>query len=230
MTDETTYDDLLTTLEAELAVVARAFAGLTEAEWATPTLLVPTEPGKRPWTVFELAGHLDIQIGITTMLTQDPQTGRPQRDAVSFFIFPAADVPDDFYEYAATTVAGKTPDDMARALRETFSAAVREARAQPPDLVGEFPSFEPYPLIRLDDWVSTRIIEAVVHGLDLTDALGRPATATAVGIAHTARLFDDLLARRADPGRPADLADDLAWVRAAAGRDQHPDGRLPLIT
>jgi hypothetical protein len=31
-------------------------------------------------------------------------------------------------------------------------------------------------------------------------------------------------------GRPADLADDLAWVRAASGRGpEHPDPRLPLI-
>ena len=29
--------------------------------------------------------------------------------------------------------------------------------------------------------------------------------------------------------RPADLADDLAWVLAASGRAEHPDNRLPLI-
>jgi hypothetical protein len=41
--------------------------------------------------------------------------------------------------------------------------------------------------------------------------------------------LDDLLARKTVPGRPADLTDDLAWVRAASGRGQHPDPRLPLI-
>lgn len=39
----------------------------------------------------------------------------------------------------------------------------------------------------------------------------------------------DLLARRTVTGRPADLADDLVWVRAASGRAEHPDPRLPLI-
>ena len=29
--------------------------------------------------------------------------------------------------------------------------------------------------------------------------------------------------------RPAGLADDMAWVRAASGRAPHPDPRLPLI-
>jgi len=30
-------------------------------------------------------------------------------------------------------------------------------------------------------------------------------------------------------GRPADLTDDLVWVRAASGRAPHDDPRLPLI-
>lgn len=42
--------------------------------------------------------------------------------------------------------------------------------------------------------------------------------------------FRGLLARRTVAGRPTDLAgDDLAWIRAASGRQQHPDPRLPLI-
>jgi hypothetical protein len=53
--------------------------------------------------------------------------------------------------------------------------------------------------------------------------------ATAEGVAITAAILDELLARRTVAGRPADLADDLAWVRAASGRGEHPDPRLPLI-
>jgi hypothetical protein len=45
----------------------------------------------------------------------------------------------------------------------------------------------------------------------------------------TAAIFDELLARRTVPGRPADLAEDLAWVRAASGRAAHSDPRLPLL-
>ena len=65
--------------------------------------------------------------------------------------------------------------------------------------------------------------------MDLTDALGRPVIATPDGIAATASLLDELLARRTNPARSANLGDDVAWVRAASGRDQHPDPRLPLI-
>jgi len=45
----------------------------------------------------------------------------------------------------------------------------------------------------------------------------------------TAAIFDELLARRTVAGRPADLADDMAWVRAASGRAPHGDPRLPLV-
>ncbi|MCI0686348.1 MAG: hypothetical protein L0Y54_03790, partial [Sporichthyaceae bacterium] len=73
--------------------------------------------------------------------------------------------------------------------------------------------------MRLGEFVPSRVVEAVVHGLDLTDALGRPPMATPEGIALTARILDELLARRTVGGRPADLTDDLAWIRAASGRD-----------
>src|SRR5438876_89984 len=53
--------------------------------------------------------------------------------------------------------------------------------------------------------------------------------ATPEGVAMTAAIFDELIARRTVPGRPADLTDDLAWVRAASGRAPHADPRLPLI-
>ena len=65
--------------------------------------------------------------------------------------------------------------------------------------------------------------------IDLTGALGRDPIATPEGMAATARILDELLARRTVAGRPDDLADDFAWVRAASGRAPHDDPRLPLI-
>ena len=45
----------------------------------------------------------------------------------------------------------------------------------------------------------------------------------------TASIIDELLARRTVGGRPADLGDDLAFIRAASGRGEHSDPRFPLI-
>lgn len=68
--------------------------------------------------------------------------------------------------------------------------------------------------------VITRVIEAVVHGIDLADALDRAPRTTATALAIATEMLDDLLARRAYPGRPADLRDDdLSFVRSAADPD-----------
>ena len=165
------------------------------------------------------------------MLIADAVPGdpKPERDAVDFFIFPSADVPAEFYDYAYEVVQGRDPSAMSAVLRSTFAETIAEARGTDPAMVGPFPGFEPYPLIRLDDFVSSRIVEAVVHGLDLTDALGRRSIATRPGVTHTARLLDALLTRSRIGERPSDLTDDMDWIRAASGRAQHSDSRLPLI-
>jgi hypothetical protein len=114
---------------------------------------------------------------------------------------------------------------MPGVLQETFSKTVAEARAVPAGTVG--PGY--FAPMRVDEFVASRIVEAVVHGVDLTQALGRDGIATAEGIAATAAILDDLLARRTIPGRPAEFPDDLGWILAASGRAESSDNRLPLI-
>jgi hypothetical protein len=84
--------------------------------------------------------------------------------------------------------------------------------------------------MRLDEFVATRLVETRVHGMDLTDALGAPLLPMPRTTVMAAEVLDEVLARRAVPGRPADLeADDLVFIRAAAGRGEHPDPRLPVV-
>ncbi len=219
------YEDAVRTLDVELGGVEQAFRDLTDAEWQTSTKLQPLDETQPHWTLFELAGHFDISIGLTLMLMAEPQSGQVGRDRTSFFIFPRSEVAPVVYNYAYTMVEGKRPQDMPDVLHETFTKTIEGARAMAPDTVG--PGY--YALMRLDEFVPSRVVEAVVHGLDLTDAVGRESIATPEGMALTARILDDLLARKTVAGRPADLADDVAWVRAASGRAEHADPRLPLI-
>jgi hypothetical protein len=219
------YEDALRTLEVELGRVEQAFRDLTREQWRTPTKLQPLDDAQPHWTVFELAGHFAISIGLTVMLMAEPQDGQVGRDRTSFFIFPRAEVAPVVYDYAFKMVEGKTPEQMPDVLHETFAKTVQGAQSMAPDTVG--PGY--YALMRLDEFVPSRVVEAVVHGLDLTDAVGRDPIATPAGVALTAAILDDLLARKTVAGRPDDLTDDLAWVRAASGRGQHPDPRLPLI-
>jgi hypothetical protein len=219
------YGGTISVLEAELAAVERAFASLSGDEWRLPTKLVPVDPDLPHWTVFELAGHFDISIGLTRMLIAGADASQPARDRTSFFINPRSETAPVVYSYAYTMVEGKTPADMPGVLHETFSKTVAEARAVPAGTVG--PGY--FAPMRVDEFVASRIVEAVVHGIDLTQALGREPIATAEGIAATAAILDDLLARRTIAGRPSELSDDLEWVLAASGRAESGDNRLPLI-
>lgn len=219
------YETTIDTLADELARIETTFRGLTEPEWAASTRLVPVDPDLPHWTVFELAGHFDISIGLTRMLIDGLGEERPARDRTSFFINPRSETGPVVYGYAYTMVEGKTPADMPGVLAETFGKTIEEARSVPGSAVG--PGY--FAPMQVDEFVASRVVEAVVHGLDLTQALGRDPIGTPQGIALTASILDDLLARRTVGRRPADLADDLAWVLAASGRAEHPDNRLPLI-
>ena len=103
------YENDLRILDAELQVVAQAFAELSDEQWALPTLLRPLEENLPHWTLFELAGHFDISIGLTRMLIADQEntTGQVGRDRTSFFIFPRSEVAPVVYDYAYTIIAQK---------------------------------------------------------------------------------------------------------------------------
>lgn len=219
------YESVIGTLEAELTAVAGAFGSLAPEQWQRPTLLVPVDPELPRWTVFELAGHFDIAIGLTRMLIAGREEAQPARDRTSFFINPRSETGPVVYAYAYTMVEGKTPTDMPGVLAETFTKTIAEARAVPASLVG--PGY--FAPMRVDEFVASRVVEAVVHGIDLAQALGSPCFATAGGIAMTAAILDDLLARRTTGRRPAELSDDMDWILAASGRAESSDNRLPLI-
>lgn len=220
------YSETVDILEVELRRLEEVFGGLSDDEWNMPTKLVPFDEERPHWTVFELAGHFDISIGLARMLMAEPQDGQVGRDRVSFFIFPRSEVAPVVYDYAYTMVAGKSPSDMPGVLHETFSKTISEARSLPPETVG--PGY--YALMRLDEFIASRVVEAVVHGIDLSDALGRDRLASVEAVGVTAEILDDLLARRTVAGRPSGLEDDdWTWIRAASGRSEHSDPRLPLI-
>jgi uncharacterized protein (TIGR03083 family) len=212
-------------LDRELTTLDAVLGRLTDADWVRPTLLRPEGDGVPPWRVADLVAHIDISIGLTLGLLDTIQDGQPGRDRVSFFIADRSRVAPVVYEYAVKHAADQTRESLLEQTRSTFARSLDGIRAADPGVIGS--GF--FALMTVEEWVPTRVVEAVVHGIDVTDALGRPAVATPEGIALTAAILDELLARRTVAGRPPDLADDEAWVRAASGRSAHPDPRLSLI-
>jgi uncharacterized protein (TIGR03083 family) len=219
------HDEAVSTLAAELATVEEFVRGLSAEDWNRPTLLEPFDAGAPPWTVKELVAHIDISIGLTLGFLDSIQEGQPGRDRVSFFIADRSQVAPVVYDYAKGLASQHSAESLTDKLGETFRATVAGARQHPGETVGS----GYFALMRLDEWIPSRTVEAVVHGLDLTDAAGAPTIASNDGVATTKSILDELLARRTVPGRPADLDDDVAFIRVASGRAKHTDPRFPLV-
>jgi hypothetical protein len=220
------YAEALAALEEGLHAVEQTFTGLSLSEWQRTTVLDPLDAALPRWDVLTLAAHFDISIGLTLALLASAQEGQVGRDQVSFFIFDRNQVAPVVYQYALDVVKGHTPGTMMTKVRQTFASTLEAARSTPPETIGS----GYYALMRLDEFVASRVVEAVVHGMDLTDALGRPPLEMPRATAITAAILDALLARRTVAGRPEDLkTDNLAFIRAASGRGPHPDPRFPLI-
>jgi uncharacterized protein (TIGR03083 family) len=219
------HEEAVSTLEGELAAVEAFVRDLPAADWSRPTLLEPFDAEMPPWTVQELIAHIDISIGLTLGFLQSVQVGQPGRDRVSFFIADRSQVAPVVYDYAKGLASQHTPATLTDKLSETFRASIAGARGSAADTIGS----GYFALMRLNEWVPSRTVEAVVHGMDLTNALGAAPIATADGVATTADILDQLLARRTVAGRPHDLTDDIAFISAASGRSAHRDPRLPLL-
>jgi uncharacterized protein (TIGR03083 family) len=138
---------------------------------------------------------------------------------------------------ARTDAGGLAPADLRTRLREAVAASVAAlegelngvsfggaVRAVPADTAAVWEQTVPSPggPVRLGDFVVTRCVEGVVHGLDLGVAPGRDA------LRIVTRAFVDLLAARA-PGRSVELrVPPFAAVQVVEG-PQHTRGTPPNV-
>jgi uncharacterized protein (TIGR03083 family) len=222
------YEEMVDALAEGLPALQDTLSGLTPDDWERPTLLQPPEPQQPPWTVLQLAAHFDVFMGLTMGLVAEPQSAQPVVDRASFYISVSdrSKVSPVIYQYIVDHAQGHTPATIRDKVNETFAQALEAIKTTPPDTIG--PGF--FGPMRLDEFVASRLVETRVHGMDLTDALGAPPSPMPRTTTMAAEVLDEVLARRAVPGRPADLeGDDLAFIRAAAGRGEHPDPRLPVV-
>ena len=222
------YDEMVDALAEGLPALQDKLAELTPADWERPTLLRPPEPGTPPWTVLQLAAHFDVFMGLTMGLVAEPISAQPVVDRASFYISVSdrTKVSPVIYHYIVDHAQGHTPATIGDQVAKTFTQAMEAIRTTPPDTIG--PGF--FGPMRLDEFVATRLVETRVHGLDLTDALGAAPMPMPKTTVMAAEVLDEVLARRAVPGRPVDLeGDDLGFIRAAAGRGEYPDPRLPVV-
>ena len=192
---------------------------LAEEYGATGTLVAGRETrdvlrptGASAWCVQDLLFHqlLDAQRALVAIAS--PSDAEPDRDAVTYWQEYHPDRGDGgaaharFVRVAAS--AYSSPDQLVEHWQETAGAAVRAVAAAPPD--GRVATQGH--VLTVPDFVSTLLVEATVHHLDLLVGLEGPLPA-AGALAVTRRVLDGLL------GQPLPAEwDDVPAVLAGTGR------------
>ena len=211
--DPTTARPELDAFAREAARVEATVGGIAADAW--------TAPGLGEWTVAELVAHLVRAADrVAEYLDVRPSASAAACDRVSYYRFDLV--------AAAPAVAQRSRDDAARigadALPSTFAAAwrrsVERAAALAPDHLLE--------TIRgpmaLDEYLATRVLELVVHHLDLRRALELPPAPDP----DAARLVASVLEGLLGGPRPRNLGRDR-FLLVATGRLPSDDPRFPLL-
>jgi Mycothiol maleylpyruvate isomerase N-terminal domain len=135
-------------------------------------LSIASNPEQPPWTVLQLAAHVDVVMGLTLGLVAEPMTAQPVVDRASFYLSVSdrSTVAPVIYQYIVDHAEGHTPTTIRDQFGKTFTQALEAIKTTPPETIG--PGF--FGPMRLDEFVATRLVETRVHGMDLTDALGAP--------------------------------------------------------
>lgn len=220
------HQRMLDVLTGEWANLAELVREVPDDEFVRPTTLVPPDPNAPSWTVAELIAHLSFGANMVSTLLEGPAEGTADQDRIGFFTaLPRTEIAPVVYQLSRDQAQGRPPAELRGELLNTVDRVRGELASAHPDLVGP----AAFARMTVREFVPTRIVEAVVHGLDLTSALGRPAISTDSGILVTSAILDGLLAHKHSQPRPTELAEHQNWVRSASGRASHPDPRFPLI-
>ncbi len=198
---------------AECESLEATLAGVDPQGWGRPAL--------GSWSVAELVAHLVRQVARISAYADRPVQGtEPQVDRRTYYRYDVATVAPDV---AARAVADAAGTDLT-ALPAAFSAAWRADAALAASLPADRLLTSIWGAIRLDEYLATRVLEAVVHHLDLRVALDLPAATSPQG----GRLATALLESMLDGPRPRALG-RLRFLQVATGRIASDDPRFPLL-
>jgi uncharacterized protein (TIGR03083 family) len=202
-------------LAREVGSVGQLLHVLKPKQWELPTRCPPL-------TVRELAAHmLRGAMRIEEMLDKGPVDAEPEKDAITYFQFDAADEGPVIVKRAREAAAA-FPPDLARAWDLEWTKALQRARmhlSDDPVLPNVFG------LIRQSEYLKTRCVEVVVHHMDLDDALGRklhpdPGALEVVGEVLRGLLGTDL--------RPLGV-DDVRFALIGTGRTPLNDDERRML-
>lgn len=210
------FDESLAALRLEGAALDPVVENVGAEQVPVPTRLPR-------WNVGQLLAHLTRGVTRITTYLLAPEPPDPQLDWLDYWRAVRDLDPETIAERSIAEARETGPDELAQRWRDGWREAATEAADSGAHRVLQ-PPFGP---MRLDHYLTTRLVEVVVHGLDLRHALELEEVATPQGVAVVGAVLDALLG----VPRPVDLErDDLAFVLAATGRAPHGDPDLPVLS
>jgi uncharacterized protein (TIGR03083 family) len=214
-------------LAAECEAVTTLLLDLDEHDFHRPTRCPP-------WDVRHLTAHLYRDFERIPIALAHPARQQPDTDRVGYWrsYDPATNQQRTQARAAAIAARYATGRRLARSFHTLWRDALGQATRVDHDQVVVTWG----PVMRLEDFLATRIVEIAVHGLDLTDALARsPVLTPAAGQAVVEVLYALLGA-----GLPGELGwNQVVFIDKATGRAELTDAerdrlgnlatRFPLI-
>ncbi|WP_051393467.1 maleylpyruvate isomerase family mycothiol-dependent enzyme [Glycomyces arizonensis] len=195
---------------AECARLSAAVAALTPEQWARPSRC-------EPWDAAALLAHITGAVGrLPRMLDAEPPAAATVTAAGYYrpdVRFSPEATTNRIDEAAANAAAGGPA--VADAFTATWKTIADRCRAEAPGRLVTTRHGDP---MTLDDFMTTRVVEVAVHGIDLADAVGEPRWTTP----EAARCIVALLLET--PDALATLGwDPVAFIATATGRDTMTD-------
>jgi uncharacterized protein (TIGR03083 family) len=198
----------LIALNRESERLSNVLAALDAHDWTAPTRCTP-------WDTAALTAHLTMTIARLGPMLDAPEPPAATVDAAGYYR------PDERFSPQVNATRIDTATEAARAqgpalaarFHTTWRTAIDRCKAEP---AGRRVTTRHGDPMTLQDFLTTRVVEAAVHGIDLADALHRPRWTTPEAAAHLTGLL-------LGPGHPTALADlgmaPVAFIAKATGRD-----------
>jgi uncharacterized protein (TIGR03083 family) len=203
----------LTALNREsqrLATVLNALDGALDsaAAWTAPTRCTP-------WHTAALAAHITMTLARLGPMLDAPEPPAARIDAAGYYR------PDERFSPETDALRIDTATEAARdggpavAARfdTTWRSTVERCAAEPATRRVTTRHGDP---MTLTDFLTTRVVEVAVHGIDLADALHRPRWTTPEAAAHITGLLLGPDAKTALAGLGLD---EVEFIAKATGRD-----------
>ncbi|MEV6637074.1 maleylpyruvate isomerase N-terminal domain-containing protein [Actinoplanes sp. NPDC051470] len=196
---------VLDVLRGEVDALIHALGDLPAAAWERPTRCAP-------WLVKDVVGHLVTTMSRLPGMIAGPAPTVASVTAADYYRAGsrfAGDTDADRIESARRRAASADPATLVEALSMACHESISLGANQLPARVVQTRHGD---AMLLSEFLSTRVVELGLHGLDIADAAARPPWITAAATDHLLRLLFP------------DTAPKIALLRLATGRG--PENRL----